>query len=154
MSLRKTLVISANDTSDFGTGPQFASVQSPDQLLSRLRYLQQVVNNHELSELRVYHSADWGGIDVEGGLKLTCGELVVDKTSFRFVDTPSDSNIIIETKPVDIDALEKALDGGGETIFLGDDLEDLEEAFLDHVESKVNADNASAAVNAKEEGVL
>lgn len=96
--------IEAYAASDDSDGPSFALVLVTAELLARLKQLSALCVEHNLSELRVYESPElWGPGDVESDLRLTCGELVVTKDAFWFVDQPKHAFGHIETRSQTID---------------------------------------------------
>lgn len=134
---KRTLVLSASCTADFGDCPEFAVIQDAQQLLVEVKRLEKLCTDHDLSEARVYFGPDWGPGDIEDELRLQCGELVVCPTSFWFSDYPKHADYKIESTNVDIPSLEAALaDGGTGCIFLGDNPDDIQQSYTDDLVSK------------------
>lgn len=94
----RTAYIEAYACSDYGDGPLFAKLSVTPKFISKLNQLSNLCKDHNLSEVRVCEYPDWWGPGDEDELRLTCGELVVTKTEFWFVDQPKHSDYHIETR--------------------------------------------------------
>lgn len=136
MKNSKTLVVRANSTSEYGDGPVFAVIDSPDVLLAKVKGLQQVIVDFGLSEVRIISSPEaWGPGDIEDELRLQCPELVVCSTSFWFTDNPKHCSWNIETTAMDVALVEKAIvESEGEIIYFGHDHDDLRAVYLESIE--------------------
>lgn len=145
MSTNKTLVMSAHCTDDYQAGPSLATVHSPDQLLLRVKELQKLAADNDLSELRVYSGCDWGPYGYEEEARLTCGELVVTPVGFWFLDNPKNASYTVESTVIYTEDLEKALASDDDTIYLGNEIEDLKESHQDYLEAREAAEKDLAA---------
>ena len=126
--------IEAYASSDYGDGPTFAKVLVTPELLDKLRKLSGLCVEHGLSELRVYDSPElWGPGEIESELRLICGELVVTKSSFWFVDQPKNAEYHIETRAQEIEDFFKAIadDTSGVALYFGVDEHTVEEAVIE-----------------------
>lgn len=146
--------IEAYACDDDGDGPEFAVLNVDLAFCAKLLHLRQQCIDNRLSELRVYDAPDkWGPGDIGEELRLTCAELVVTPASFWFTDNPKHANYSIETRLQYIDDFfaqlktcgNEAKQGGditplglegessvnGGALFMGDDVEELQERVED-----------------------
>ncbi len=116
----------AYNTSENGDGPEFAVFTADAAFLDRLKKLQSLVVDNELSSVRVAAYPDvWGPGDIEDELRLQGGELVVTNQMFWFEDQPKHQDGHIETGAICFKTLtdDIANNKGNLPLFYVDDVE-------------------------------
>lgn len=113
-----TVLAGAHATSEYGEGPDYCRFTATPHFVNRLRYLQRVLTDNQLSELRVYDGPErWGPGAVEDGLRLNCAELVLTEGAFWFADSPKHADYHINSSMISIQSLLDAY-AAGEQRFL------------------------------------
>lgn len=126
--------VEAYAASDFGDGPSFAKLVANSDFVVKLRQLAALCVTHRLSELRTYDSPSlWGPRDIEGELRLNCGELVVTPSSFWFVDQPKHASYHIETRAIEIEAFCESIASApcNDPLYFGDQEASLKDAVIE-----------------------
>jgi hypothetical protein len=132
----KKAYIEAYACSDYGDGPLFAMRSVTPKFIAKLNQLSNLCKDHNLSEVRVYDYPDWWGPGDEDELCLTCGELVVTKTDFWYVDQPKHSDYNIETRAQGItEFLNDIKSSSDDVLFFGEN-EDMSEIVAQAVEEQ------------------
>ena len=128
--------IEAYACDDYGDGPQFALVLCTSEFRGQLHRLAALCIQHNLSEVRIYESPEsWGPGDIEEDLRLTCGELVVTREAFWFVDQPKGTRYSIESRGQNIDEFCRKFEEGDDMtpLVFGENCEELAELVEEQI---------------------
>lgn len=133
--MQQEIIIEAYACDDYGDGPCFAKVIVNDFLVEKIKTLASIIEEHGLSEVRVYMSPeDWGPSKVVDELRLQGGELVViPGGDFWFTDKPKHADYSVETRAVSLDTVLKGIEAG-EYIF-GRNVDDLRELLEEEIDT-------------------
>jgi hypothetical protein len=96
--------LEAYAVSEYGDGPNVASINVDSVFVATLRDLRQFAVDKDLSEVRKsLYPQSWGPAGVEKELRLNQGELVVTPHSFWFQANPHGQDYHVETRAADLD---------------------------------------------------
>lgn len=133
--LSRLVFFEAYACGDANEGPTFAKLLVDDDFCDKLQSLRQFVVDNKLSEIRVYNGPNsWGPGNVEEELRFDCAEMVVASSAFWFVDQPKHADYHVETRIQDIDAFLEKVSQGSDTLYFGDDPEELQQLVEEDAE--------------------
>jgi hypothetical protein len=139
--MEKVIFIEAFACDEYGNGPRYAKVVIDDAFIKDVKFLSDLINTHDLSEIRRWISPDaWGPKDIEDDLRLQGGELVVVRGgTFWFSDSPKNTNYTVETRQVSIEDILKGIEAGERVFGEESNLEDLRELLAEENEIAATA---------------
>lgn len=115
-----TVLAAAHATSEYGDGPDYCRFTVTPHFVNRLRQLQRVLTDNQLSELRVLDGPErWGPGDVADELRFNLAELVLTDGAFWFADSPKHRDYHVNSVMIPLQSLLDAFDAGDEELRVG-----------------------------------
>lgn len=129
-SKSRVFVSRAIRTGDYGDGPSYCAFTVDEALISRLRELAALCEQHKLCSVVYANCPDiWGPIGIEEQERLQDPEMVVTRHGLvYFQDMPKFSSDMFKSTMVSIDALGKALEDDASSVVFDDD--EAKQAYL------------------------
>lgn len=112
----RKIIIEAITTTEFGEGPEWVELAYDEALvvLKKIKRLQALCIEHDLTCVRSYHPAEWGPADFVEDLRLAYGEISVTKDSWFLCDHPKHSDYDVESRGMTISDFENEVNNWGE----------------------------------------
>ncbi|EKF7416709.1 hypothetical protein ACK249_003744 [Pseudomonas aeruginosa] len=126
-SKKQVLVLSAFTVNERADGPKIAIYPDAVELLSKVKKLKEVAEQHGLKEVHVDCPSSWCPLGSE--VELGSGTLAVNKAFFYLYVVPVAADHVFQTELLTEAELEALVDSGKEVIFSDSDLED---CYLEH----------------------